>query len=153
MTTQSTTLRVAALAAAINYQTLTEALRKSHERNYESLYVGTDGEVYWSESINRSDRQFYRNQPGMVYVERLLIVGTGSCDCNCDYCDEIGKSINVDGKVVSEDDPTFDPAAIITAADAISQAVGDSDVDEYQGQIEEAFAAIQVCYFDDEKED
>lgn len=54
-----------------------DALRWSHESNYQRLYVTTDGDLYWSESMDRIE---YGETP------YLANVGTGSVPCNCDDC-------------------------------------------------------------------
>lgn len=55
-----------------------EALIKAHQRNYETLYVDHDGDLWWSEE---ADSYTHRRN-----TARLCQVGTGSVPCNCDWC-------------------------------------------------------------------
>ena len=139
-------IRTTALDAALTQ--VLAAARKSHELNYETLYVGTDGEVYWSESINKSDRQYYRDRPGMVYIESLLQVGTGSWSCNCDHCNMVGQPDGYE----SDEDAIADAvtAGDNTAYEDIITARMDADCLHDR---DTSVSGIPYGYFDDEQDD
>lgn len=59
-----------------------DMLRKSHERNYETLYVDPDGECWWSEE---ADSNTWQARDGEA-IPSLARAGTGSTPCNCDWC-------------------------------------------------------------------
>ena len=59
-----------------------DVLRKSHERNYETLYVDSDGECWWSEE---ADSNTWQARDGEA-IPSLAKAGTGSVPCNCDWC-------------------------------------------------------------------
>ena len=117
------TIRETLLKRACNSH-LGEALRKSHERNYETLYVDPDGDTDWIESIDSNEGQWRDGHP----VPSLCWVGTGSVPCNCDHC-------SGDDAVESADDIAFE---------------GD-DYEAMREQFQRALDEIPVGYFDDEK--
>lgn len=67
---------------------ITNALIKSHEINYETLYVHHDGSLQWLTSISSDERLIDDQADGdnIAAVAHLIQVGTGSIACNCDNC-------------------------------------------------------------------
>jgi hypothetical protein len=55
---------------------------KQHERNIETLYVDSDGEVFWDEQVS-TNTWLQREDGSLMSIYRT---GTGSCACNCDAC-------------------------------------------------------------------
>ena len=60
------------------------ALRRSHEGNYETLYVTREGYLYWREEIDSATRDIDDDE--FAPMPHLIQVGTGSISCNCDWC-------------------------------------------------------------------
>ena len=133
--TATTTARETARQLVID--SVSEAAHKSHERNYEKLHVHRDGTVSWFESINRSDDLIDSEADGFALIPSVITVGTGGYACNCDYCNDIGKVI--DGEV-------------LTAEDAIGNAVGDADLSDMEADMLRNFDEIPVGYFGDERD-
>jgi hypothetical protein len=115
---------------------VTEAATKDHQRNYEKLHVLRNGTVSWFESINKSDDIIDQHADGFAAIPSVVTVGTGGYGCNCDHCNEIGKTI--DGEVV-------------TAEDAIYNCVSDSDLSGLDSRMVDAVDEIEIGYFDDEE--
>lgn len=65
-----------------NGEHVTDALRKAHERNYETLYVDRDGSCWWADEIDSNTWRTHAGGP----TPSLAKVGTGSTPCNCDWC-------------------------------------------------------------------
>jgi len=84
----TTTLREQAQQAA--HCEIPDAHTKSHQLNYNTLYVYRDGSVRWHESISSDERVIDDTHSdscdSIRSVPYLLQVGTGSCACNCDEC-------------------------------------------------------------------
>jgi hypothetical protein len=109
---------------------VTEAASKDHERNYEKLHVRRDGTVSWFESINKSDDLIDRQASDFRAVPSVITVGTGSVICNCDHCQDEGYE---------------------TIADAIYDAVSNSDLSDIEERMLRELDAIEMGYFDDEE--
>ena len=133
--TQTTTARETARQMVID--SVSEAARKSHERNFEKLHVRRDGTVSWFESINQSDDLIDSEADGFAAIQSVITVGTGGYGCNCDHCNDIGKVI--DGEVLS-------------SAEAIGNAVGDADLDYTEADMLRKLDEIPVGYFNDERD-
>lgn len=82
LTAKYSHLRLRVREALENGEHVHDALRKGHERNYETLYVYPDGECRWSEE---ADANTYRVRDGEP-IPYLAKAGTGSIPCNCDWC-------------------------------------------------------------------
>lgn len=71
------------------HQQVKVALIKNHERNYKTLYVYPDGRLHWVEAAGFDESLVDDDDPasGQSIEARahLVQVGTGSCDCNCDF--------------------------------------------------------------------
>jgi hypothetical protein len=102
---------------------LGEALRKSHEQNYDTLYVDPDGDLYWIESIDYNEGQWRDGHP----VPSLCHVGTGSVPCNCEWC-------SGDDAVESTQDIAFES----------------DDYEAMRDVFDRELAGIPAGYFDDE---
>lgn len=59
-----------------------QLLTKSHETNYMTWYVESDGTMWWSEEV---DQWTYSARDGKQ-IPSVARVGTGSIACNCDWC-------------------------------------------------------------------
>lgn len=97
-----------------------EAARKSHGRNYEKLHVLRDGTVSWFESINRTDDIIDPEAGGFQAIQSVGTYGTGSFGCNCDHCQDAGyasKEEAVDDAVWC--DQSDIETAMLAALDAI----------------------------------
>lgn len=125
--TQTTQIIRQAVESKIEDQ-LTEALRKQHELNYEKLYVSRDGDLWWSEDVNRDTQLIDREAEGFAGVPYLIQVGTGSCSCNCDWCD---------GPNAVEDTNDIDFES--------------DEYDEFRRQMLDNLAQIDTGYFRDEE--
>lgn len=128
------------------------AVRKDHERNYEKLHVRRDGTVTWFESINRSDNLIDSEADGFQPIESVITVGTGSVLCNCDYCNDVynadeEREALADGREYDRD------AKYDSRAEAIDDAVANSDLFETKDQMLERFDCIPAGYFHDEEEE
>jgi hypothetical protein len=55
---------------------------KQHERMIETLYVDSDGDVFWDAQPD-SNTWLQRDDGSLASLYRT---GTGSCTCNCDAC-------------------------------------------------------------------
>jgi predicted Mrr-cat superfamily restriction endonuclease len=130
MSTLREQAREAVIAAAPEYSA------HEHHRNWHKLHVYRTGKVEWSEHINRSDDFIDREARGFQAIPSVARVGTGSYVCNCDYCgDTTGEYEDLD--------------------DAISNAVGDSDLVDIERDMLEEFDNpdnIPPGYFADEEE-
>lgn len=125
-----TTLR-AAIAAQIDLLAV-EADKKSHRRNYSKLHVMRDGTVRWGEFINLSDDLIDDRADRFQAIANLCVVGTGSCECNCDYCS----------------DSNYE-----SIEDAIGDAVCDGDRSMMESDMQAELDRIPAGYFADEDED
>jgi hypothetical protein len=128
MTQNATSLRLTAHQNIID--SVTEAASKGHERNYEKLHVRRDGSVSWFESINASDDIIDGHADHFCAVPSVVTVGTGSYACNCDYCEDKGYE---------------------TRADAIADAVAESDIAFLEESMLKALDGIPAGYFNDEQ--
>lgn len=105
-----------------------EAATKSHERNYEKLHVLRDGTVSWFETTSTSSDIIDREASGFQAVPNVGIFGTGSFECNCDYCNDKSYS---------------------SRSEAIADAI-DEELGEIESQMVYALDKIEVGYFADE---
>src|SRR5208337_319090 len=125
------------------------AATKAHERNYEKLHINRDGSINWSECINKSDDVIDRYADHFSAVPSVITVGTGSFGCNCDYCDEVynadveASCLWIEGKY--DRDNKYD-----SYADAIADAVSNSDLSDLESSMLASFDSIEIGYFDDE---
>src|SRR6185312_2650381 len=55
---------------------------KQHQRNIETLYIDSDGEVFWDEQPD-ANTWLQRSDGSLL---SLYKIGTGSVACNCDAC-------------------------------------------------------------------
>jgi hypothetical protein len=125
-TTPDVTLRTAARELVI--ESVIWAAFRQHESNYHKLHIHRDGSISWLTCFNQSDDVIDREAQGFAAVPSVITVGTGSCDCNCDYC-------------TSDYD---------MRADAIADAVSNSDLSDMENAMLAALDEIPAGYFDDE---
>jgi hypothetical protein len=57
---------------------------KQHESNIETLYVNSDGDVFWDEQVSADT--WLQSEDGSL--TSIYQAGTGSCPCNCDACSD-----------------------------------------------------------------
>jgi hypothetical protein len=55
---------------------------KQHERNIETLYIDSDGDVFWDEQVD-SNTWLQREDGTLTSIYRT---GCGGFSCNCDAC-------------------------------------------------------------------
>ncbi len=123
--TTTTTIRQAVETKIEDH--ITDALRKQHEQNYETLYVARDGELWWSEEVSSDTRIIDNEAEEFSALPSLIQVGTGSIRCNCDWC-------SGPNAVESTDEIEFE---------------GD-ECDEFRTRMIDALESIPVGYFRDE---
>jgi hypothetical protein len=161
MITQIATLRSAARELVI--EQVPGAAHKGHERNYEKLYVHRDGDVRWTECINKSDELIddQSDSRSIAAIPSVCTVGTGSFSCNCDYCNAV---FDQTGEDLAADSARFvDSAAQAEArqkyrnehsyaseTEAVDDAVANSDLEDLEALMLAQFDAIEIGYFDDE---
>jgi len=148
--TETKTLRSA--ARELVAESVTEAAALSHERNYHKLHIRRDGSVNWSESINRSDDIIDDRADEFAAVPSVITTGTGSFACNCDHCEDVYDA--ADEAMAVEQGREYDKAAkYASRADAIADAVSESDLTDIENAMLAAFDEIPEGYFDDEGSD
>lgn len=59
-----------------------QASIKQHQPNVHSLYVSSDGELFWDEQPDRNTR-LHRDDGTLA---SLYVTGTGAAACNCEAC-------------------------------------------------------------------
>lgn len=147
--TTTTKLRAAARQAVID--NVRERATLEHRKNYHKLHVYRDGDVDWTEHINRSDDIIDRDAKHFAPIPSVACVGTGSCACNCDFCDMIYSE--VDEAFALENGREYDKSSKFqTQEDAITDAVAESDLWELEADMLREFNEIPVGYFNDEDE-
>ena len=145
----NTTLR-GAVRSLINDDVLFDASRLGHIRNYHKLHVRRDGSLNWFESINKSDDIIDSGADHFAAVPSLITVGTGSCTCNCDHCNDVYDA--ADEALAKEQGREYDKDAKYPRfEDAIADAVADGGTEELERIMSEALDAIPEGYFDDEQ--
>ena len=107
---------------------ISEYAQKEHSRNYHRLYIDHDGSMHWSSEASRDTQLIDNMADDFRAVKSLCCIGTGSIDCNCDWC--------------SGSNAVSDPSEIDYESDALS-AIGDI--------LNQAFSEIPIGYFDDEE--
>jgi hypothetical protein len=128
MTNQIITLRQAVTDQITEY--VGQAAIYSHHRNYHKLHINRDGSLSWFEAINKADDLIDRKADHFCAVQSLITVGTGSCKCNCDWCDN----------------DEYD-----TQDDAIADAFADSDITWIEENMIYRLNQLPIGYFDDEE--
>jgi len=131
---------------------VTECAEYDHMRNYRKLHVYRDGSINWSECINKSDDIIDSQAEGFQAVQSVACVGTGSIDCNCDYCNEV---YNAESEAFAhERGREYDKSTKYDSqAEAIADAVSNSDLSGLEADMLAEFDSIPVGYFNDEPED
>ncbi len=116
-----------------------EAERLSHYGNYNKLHVRRDGTVSWFESLNESDDLIDREAPSFCAIQSIVTVGTGSIDCNCDFCNEIAEpGESLDNKWATKEE-------------AVRACIAEYGYQEREDQMLAALECIEVGYFTDEE--
>ena len=129
-----------------------EAAALDHQRNYHKIHIRRDGTVSFTESINRSDDLIDDGADHFAAIPSVATVGTGSVVCNCDYCNEVYNE--TDEQLAKDDGRSYDKdAKYATHADAIADAVANSDLGDMESDMLARFDEIPAGYFDDEDED
>ena len=127
----------------------TAASGYSHCRNYHRLHVWRDGSTTWDESINHSDDIIDQQADHFAAVQSLIVQGTGSCACNCDYCNAVYDAD--DERRAKDDGRKYNRAEKYqTQEDAIADAFADGDNSGIEDYMIEALDAIPVGYLNDE---
>ena len=149
MTQTANTLRTTARDLVI--EQVSAAATKDHERNYEKLHIRRDGTISWTESIDKYGDIIDSGADHFAAIPSVITVGTGSCSCNCDYCDEVYNADEeanalADGRKYDRDNK-YD-----SDADAIADAVSNSDLEDMETDMLARFDEIETGYFDDEQE-
>lgn len=129
METTTTTLRDQALDAML--EQVAERAAREHQRNYHKLHIRRDGTVSWHEAIDQHSDIIDGGAKGFAAVPSVCRVGTGSCECNCPWCEDAGYE---------------------STEDAIADAVAESDLDQVRDEMIQSFDEIPVGYFYDEEE-
>lgn len=145
MTQKTTTLRDTARELVIKQ--VSAAARKEHERNYEKLHIYRDGSVSWFECINKTDDLIDSEASHFAAVPSVITVGTGSCGCNCDYCNEVYDAEVEENALADDEDAKYE-----SVSDAIDDAVLNSDTEDMEASMLVRFDEIETGYFDDEQE-
>lgn len=120
---KSVSLREAARLAVSGE--VTTNIEKRHTRNHHRLYVRRNGSLYWGEEACASDELINRGAATFAPLPSIVLVGTGSIRCDCDWC--------ADGGTVD-----------VTEVDG-------SEMDAVEAWMLDAFDVIPVGYFDDEE--
>jgi len=123
---QTITLREIAWQAIID--SVYEGAANGHRRNYHKLHIYRDGDVRWTEHIDRSDDIIDRAADHFAAIPSVACVGTGPYACNCDYCNEIGDK-----------------------EEAIREAAANSDLSDLEAAMLAEFERVPTGYFDDEE--
>ena len=140
-------LRENAEAAVI--EAVSAAAIRQHEPNYGKLYIERDGTVSWREFISASSGSIDREADGFREVPYVILAGTGWARCNCDYCNAI-YDVREEREALA-DGREYDRAAKYgTQAEAINDAVNNSDLSDLEQGMLTAFATIKLGYFNDE---
>jgi len=146
--TTATTLRDA--ARSLVSEAVTECATLSHKRNYRKLHVRRDGTIGWYESINQSDDLIDSGAGRFAAVPSVCCVGTGSCVCNCDHCNDVYSE--ADEALAAEQGREYDrDAKYATDEAAIADAVCESDLSSLEADMLAEFDRIAAGYFDDEE--
>ena len=124
---------------------------QEHRRNYRKLHIRRDGTAdFGFDCINTSDDLIDDKAEHFAAIPSVACVGTGGYACNCDYCNEVYCA--EDEARAAEDGRKYDrEAKYETQEDAISDAVGDSDLSDLEARMLAALDEIEVGYFDDEE--
>ena len=115
---------------------------QEHRRNYRKLHIRRDGTADFDLIDDKAEH--------FAAIPSVACVGTGGYACNCDYCNEVYCA--EDEARAAEDGRKYDrEAKYETQEDAISDAVGDSDLSDLEARMLAALDEIEVGYFDDEE--
>ena len=145
--TATTTIRETARQSVI--EQATEYCRLSHERDYSKLHVYRDGSVRWNEFNNESSDIIDSDADHFCAIQSVATVGTGSYCCNCQHCNEVYNAVEEERAI--EDGRKYDKdSKYATFAEAITDAIGASDIGEVEEMLAKNFDAIEVGYFTDE---
>jgi len=128
-----------------------EAAAWGHRRNYHKLHVWRDGDVRWSEYINRTDDTIDRGADHFAAVPSVACEGTGSVTCNCDWCNEV-YSAEDEARALDEDRVYHKDEKYKDQEAAIADAVADSDLSDLEAAMLAEFDRIPAGYFNDEEE-
>jgi hypothetical protein len=115
---------------------------QEHRPNYRKLHIRRDGTADFDLIDDKAEH--------FAAIPSVACVGTGGYACNCDYCNEVYCA--ADEARAAEDGRKYDrEAKYETQEDAISDAVGDSDLSDLEARMLAALDEIEVGYFDDEE--
>jgi len=122
----------------------------SHKRNYRKMHIRRDGTAdFGFEAINQSDDLIDDRADHFAAIPSVITVGTGSCACDCDYCNDMYDA--EDERRAIEDGRNYAHAnGYETTAHAIADAVADSDLSDITAIMLDNFDEIPAGYFDDE---
>lgn len=116
-----------------------EVAQKTHEMYYWKMHIWRDGDVTLDESINQSDDIIDSQADHFCPVQSVITVGTGSCACNCDYCNNVGtENADMGGNYFE------------TVEEMEQERDANADTSWIEEQMEEEFDRIPEGYFDDE---
>jgi hypothetical protein len=133
-------------------ESVTERAGYEHRSNYHKLHIRRDGSVNWLEIINKSDDIIDDQADHFRAVRSVACVGTGSFACNCDFCSEVYHPL--DETLAIEAGRKYDRAAKYdSVAEAITEAISNSDLTGIEADMLAEFDAIPAGYFDDEEAD
>jgi hypothetical protein len=143
-----TTLREKARTAV--HEEVQKRAELEHSRNYHKLHIRRDGSIHWTESIDRASDIIDDGADHFAAVKSVVCVGTGSCTCNCDYCNDV---YSADDEQLAKDEGRTYKAdeKYPTEHDAIADAIANSDLTEIEQAMLEQFDEIEQGYFDDEQ--
>lgn len=145
--TETTTMRSAARQAVID--AATESATYAHHRNYHKLHVYRDGDVRWTEHIDQSEDIIDRDANHFEAIPSVACIGTGSCDCNCDYCSDVYYAED-EARAIEQGRKYDKSAKYADASEAIADAVANSDLSDLEADMLAAFDAIPAGYFNDD---
>ena len=147
--TETTNLRSSARQTVID--SVSERATYEHKRNFHKLHVYRDGDVRWTEHINRSDDIIDSGADHFAAIPSVACVGTGSYTCNCDFRNEVYSE--KDEAYAIEQGREYDKAAKYADDDeAIADAVANSDLSDLEADMLAEFDAIPAGYFSDEED-
>jgi hypothetical protein len=131
-------------------EAVAEAAAKEHARNYWTLHVHRDGGVSWSETFNSTDTLMETVNDRLVPRPAVLRgEGTGSFDCNCEYCNSV---YNAEAEELAlAEGRTYDRSnKWETREEAITECVNGGDWSDLEAAMLEELNKIPLGYFEDD---
>ena len=107
--------------------------------NYWKLHIWRDGDVTLDKAVNQSDDIIDRQADHFCAVQSVITVGTSSCACNYDYCNNVGQENADMGGNYFE-----------TVEEMEAERDANADTSWMEDQMSEEFDRIPEGYFDDE---